>query len=185
MIVTLKHRTKNAVRFYQQQLSTTWMLAGQNFAWGTGGTEGSESAPPSEPLSTSSMLSPLCAIKASLYLVYSDNSNAAAPFSYLDANQVTQRFSSYLTTAAAIAGSCRLVLASCQLTGAQLLSTGSNNFRQIGFATNVIGTAGHVSDTFLPSVNVSSWGDLESIQYRTIMTLESESVYVGSTIFSF
>lgn len=185
MIITSKHRVKNAIRFWEQQQNSCWMTLGQNFAWGTGGTSGSESSPPTEPLNTTTLNAPLCANRATLYMVYSDNTNMAAPFAYLDTNNVVQRFSSYASVAAARAGSCLLVLATSQITGAQLISAGSNNFREIGFSTDVVGTLGHTSDTFLPAANVADWGDLESLQFRTVMTLEPESRYTGSTIFSF
>jgi hypothetical protein len=155
------------------------MVLGQTSAWPN------ESAPPAPPLNTIAMSQPFCATLANLYWVYQVENSAEAIFTFNDANNNPVYFGTYTTATQADNGQCTLVLAQAQVTGTNIIAAGSANFRQIGFATNIVATSGHSSDTFLPSTHVSSWGDLESVQNRTVVTLISGSTYTGNSIFSF
>lgn len=179
MIVTPLFRTMNAIRMVQQQSSSMWAIFGQTSAWTN------ENQPPDPSPSATSVNQAFCTALATLYWVYPDPNNAAAPFAFKDAQGNTQRFSSYATAAAAIAGGCTLVLATCQITGAQIIGAGSNQFRQIGFASNVVATTGNGGLMFLNSGQVQSWGNLESLQNRVVTALSSESNYIANGVFAF
>ena len=57
-----------------------------------------------------------------------------------------------------------------------------SSFRAIGFVTDLVPADGHSGDTYLVAANVSSWGHLETIEYRSPASVISGDGYTTTQI---
>ena len=177
MILTILHRTKNAVRYKRASADSTWLLIGKTSAWAD------DANPPlPDPITDTTITSPVCAIKATVHLVAEDPSGTLL---FRDSTGTIRKFLEYTTEADAITAGCRLVLVTAEVEGIDLNGLGVDAFRQLGFSTDLVPAVGHESDTFLPSSNVADWGDLENLHNRKPLTLEPESSWIASAIIEF
>jgi hypothetical protein len=179
MILTPLARVMNAVRFVQQNGSSTWAILGQSTPWGSPYSD--SSPPPPDPTSIA-INSPFCAAIATANWVIEND--ISGTYAFVDTQGNTHLYSTVATEANVISEQINIVMLSAMFTGTQLFALVAS-FRQIGFATNLIPTSGHSMDTFLPAAHISSYGDLEALENRVPVSIISASNYQVSCLIQF
>lgn len=157
---TSNKRVKDAIRFKAQQSGNTYVILGGITPWAD------ESAPP-DTGSTKTIPDAFCALKAEIKIVKED---VAGIYSVrvpgdLPNTFVVKHFSELTTNAAVLAytGDVHILIIGTLL---DENVTGVSLYRKVGYATDLVPTAGHESDLHLTSGHVSNWGDIEVIEYR-------------------
>lgn len=174
MILGQKHRVKNAVRFKRDCGSSTWLVLGKSTAWPD------DNAPPN-PAVSDTISGAIGAAQATVYLVKEDASGTLI----YKSNGVTRKFLEYGSISAAIADNCQLVLLTAEVEGQDLIDLSVASFRQVGFSTNLTPAAGHESDAFVANANVTTYGELETLENRKPVSLIGSSTYTVSAILEF
>ena len=158
------HGPENAVRFKLQNGNNTYMVLGGTSAWPDDDNGHAENHDdfivPSIPLGTVDVEEKFCAIKASVYWGIVDEDGT---IEYRDADGVLTKLGTLNTAADVRTEKSGLVIVQAAGLGSQIIQS---SFRKMGVYTGLVPTAGHENDSFLVAANVSSWGVLESLQWR-------------------
>lgn len=165
MILTTLHRCKNTIRYKRDAGSKTWVIIGRTTAWAN------EQAPPAVTPDANSIEEPICAVKAVVSWVVLDPNGT---IQFIDENGQYIYFTELTTEQQVLDQSAQLIMLSGTVSGAQ---TGNVTFRQLGFSTDLVPAAGHENDSFLLDADVSSYGQLESIENRTPVNIIPTSQY--------
>lgn len=170
MSLTPLHRKKDAIRFKNYNGSNAYCILGGLTPWSN------ESTPPPVPVDLIDIPDKFAAIKAVVRIVKIDNAgiySAQVPGD-TPGTLVTKTFAELTTDSAVLAWSGD-VFVMMQATVQDDDITGVSFYRKLGWTTNLVATAGHSSDLYLPSANVSNWGAIESIEYRKPYPVNSGS----------
>lgn len=158
------HGPSNAVRFKLQNGDDTYIVLGGTSAWpddDNGKAENEEGfTVPSIPLGTITVDEKFCAIKASVYWGIEDEDGT---IEYRDNDGVLTTFGTLNTASDVITEQSGIVIVQAGALGNQIAVT---SFRKMGVYTGLVPAAGHENDDFLLAANITSWGVLESLQWR-------------------
>jgi hypothetical protein len=164
MILTNVYRSINAAGFQDAYNANLWCVLGQYDAWTS---PYSDTSPPTPSASTTSVPEAFCAIQATCYMVLEDDPSGT--YEFLDVSGNPHYFNIDSSASDFISNGGNLVMAFAETEGSNI-SALQSSFRAIGFVTNLVATSGHQSDAFLPAANISSYGDLIMLEYRTPQT---------------
>lgn len=177
MILTNRSRSVNAVSWQAANLNQVYAILGKYSAWT------SDSSPPNPDPTTTAITEEFCAIKATPYLMLENDSTGA--YSFVDSNNTTRKFDIDVSASDFVTNGGNLVMLQAAGNGSDIISAGHSVFRIVGFATGLVPTGGHTSDTFLPAANISSWGNLVTLENRIPESVTGSSVYTVQALLQF
>ena len=160
MILTPYSRQKDLIRLKRSNGTSTYLIFGGTTAWPD------DNNPPEIPDGTKTIPDAFCACKATVMFAKEDVAGTyACEVPDEDGIVQTVLYSEIASEAALLAYTGNiyaLFQATLNDTNIPLIT----NWRKLGFSTDLVPTAGHEADTFLLAANVSTWGQLETLEYR-------------------
>lgn len=187
MIQTDLLRVKNAIRYVQYDGAAAWMIIGKNDPWSSddatygmdGATPPSDTNPPIPQPSTLNVPEAFAAIKCTIINVVEDDVNGTYLVKDSSTPPVTRKYAQLSNIAAVITAMSNLILYVAIVDGSDLPYS---SFRAYGFSTDLVPTSGYESETSLTAEQVSNWGTLECLEYRTPMSIVSGDAYQVTSV---
>ena len=173
MLRTIVHKSKNAIRFKNANTSGIYIVLGGTEEWPD------EPVAPVIPTDTIAIDDPLFAIKATVQWVTPDEDGT---FTFVNSIGEEVVFATVATAAEVITLGARYVVVSGFTLGENI---GDTFYRQLALCTGLVPTGGHTSDPFLEAVNVSNWGDVEVIEYRSTIQVLPGTEYGANILLPF
>lgn len=172
MLLTSRHRMKNAIRFKLEHSGAIWLVIGGQAAWPI------EYTPPTPALSVSAINTPVGAKLSTIRWVIQD---VAGTIPFVTPTGI-QMWRELTTPAEVISNQCRWCMVQGTIVGTELPTT---TFRELGFFNGLVPTAGNEgSDHLLPS-EVLDYGAVETIEYRAPVTRDANSSFTFTNIVEF
>jgi hypothetical protein len=171
VIRTNLHPLKNAARWKEANATNCYIALGQTSAWED------DSHPPTEDPTQVDVNQKFIALKATIKWIVRNDSTGSIPFTGTDGIQ--HMYSESTTLTALITSNSPIVLVTAQITGAQLATVfgSAPTWRQLGVYTDLAAVSGHQSDAFLAPSNITSWGQMETLENRGPLTLSVDSTF--------
>jgi hypothetical protein len=157
MILTNLHRLMDAIRFKVANGASTFLIFGGLVPWDN------DTSPPLPVPTTTSIPDAFAAVPVTVRWVKEDD---AGIYTILGSDNTVRSFSELTTQTDVLAwsGDIFVLLQGTLLDGS--IDPSITAYRQLGFATNLVPTSGHGSDSYLPAANIADFGDLETLEYR-------------------
>lgn len=160
MILTDYSRPKDLIRFKRSNGANTYLILGGTTSWVD------DNNPPEIPDGTKTIPDAFAACKATVMFGKKDVAGTyAAEIPDENGVPVVTLFSEIASEAALLAYSGE-IFAILQATLSDSDIPLITNWRKLGFATDLVPDAGHEADTFLLAADVTTWGQLETLEYR-------------------
>lgn len=172
MLLTTEHRIRNAVRFKLSNDSKIWLVIGGQTAWPT------EPEPPTPAVGSTGVNTPIGGRVGVIKWVVPDPLGAlpfVTPTGVQYWREVTDVNSMH-------SEGCRWCLLQSSIAGLELPVT---TFRELGFFTGLVPNAGFEAAIKLSPSEISSYGFLETIEYRPPVTRDENSSFTFSNILEF
>jgi hypothetical protein len=168
MILTNGNRIKNLARVKLWNGSSFYLVLGGLTPWSD------DASPPSPLTSTTSIPDAFGAIPALVRWVAQDDAGIIA---ILGADNTQQTYSEITTEAALIAETGNVYLCLSATLTDSLVDPSVIDYRQVGFASDLLptGPTYSFSSPYIPASGVTSWGQLETLEYR-----RPEPIIVGA-----